>query len=684
MHKKIVLIFCLLLAIVPLYVFLKDDFDMLAPITSVEDVRNLFPHDVATMHTRTGLVIATARQAVAEIIALAPDKRNYANTVTAYDRAAGALSYYASIVQIVEMTYPQKELRDAAHQDSLKLQSVAVDLFGNNQDLYNVLYAYRDGNYQTEKEQLTTEQKYYFEELMKDFVRSGLNLPQAEQEEVKRLKKELAQLDLEFSTNINNDISTVTIPEAELEGVDPEFVASLKRDEQGNCILRNDTPTFVQIMENCSVESTRKAVWMLNAKKAYPANVSVLEKMIALRDKLAKKLGFVSYAHLEADSGMAKTPENVEQFLKGLEARALKKQQQEVALFGKAPFKPWNYAFSKARYKKEHLNIDEQKIAEYFPVEHTVKELLDIYHHFLGVSFEEIPTKGFWHEDVQLVKVKSAQGDLIGYLLLDLYPRDNKYGHACQSTMIPALKNHNGSLSPAVAVVIANFPKATPTRPALLQRQDVITFFHEFGHALHALLGATHMYQTSGTNVKLDFVEMPSQMLEEWMFDPEILKKVSLHYQTGAPLSNDVITAIQKLRAFDGGDWICRQLAYTWQSLEFFLPGEHKEVRKIIKEIYARLRPHIEWSDENYLECSFGHLAGYGSRYYSYLWAKVFALDLFEHIKHYGLMNQEIGRDYINKVIGRGGSVDPEELIKNFLDREPRSDAFFKSLGLSV
>jgi len=455
-----------------------------------------------------------------------------------------------------------------------------------------------------------------------------------------------------------------------------------------------DYPTYFTVIEHCSVEATRKKMSLVFSNRAYPANDLVLKEVIAKRDELAQLLGFETFAHLNLDNTMAKLPEHAAGFLHGLLARVDKKVDAEFNLWSKelpegvtlnaeGKIKPWDREYIKACYKKKHFEIDDRAIAEYFPMEKTVEGLLDIYRQFLGVDFKELPIKGLWHEDVRLVAVHSKANDaLLGYLLLDLYPRANKFTHACHITLVPSTYDKDGSMPVALSLVLANFPKSTADKPALLRKDDVKTFFHEFGHAMHALLGRTHVASFSGTSVKLDFVEMPSQMLEEWLDDAAILKKISSHYLTGKSLPDDLIKKIQKLKQFDSGDWSQRQVLLSYYSLDCYGPGAVKDPYTLLRKLAAQIRKHVTIDPEDHFYASFGHLMGYGARYYGYLWSKVYALDLFYEIKKHGLLNSEIGAKYVREVIGKGGSQDPMELLIAFLGREPNQDAFLKDLGV--
>ena len=355
---------------------------------------------------------------------------------------------------------------------------------------------------------------------------------------------------------------------------------------------------------------------------------------------------------------------------------------ESVTLTADGKIKPWDLGFIKSEYKKNKYAIDERKIAEYFPMKQTVDQLLDIYHQFLGVDFEVVNGHDFWHEDVQLVAVKNRQGNQIGYLLLDLYPRPGKYSHAAHVTIYPAL-DKDDERKIAVSLVMANFPKPTPDKPALLQRNDVNTFFHEFGHAMHAMLGATSLASFSGTSVKRDFVEMPSQMLEEWLQDKDMLKKVSHHYQTGESLPDDIIDTLIELKNLTTGLFVQRQGFLANLALAYFKEGAIKDPYAIEKKLYETLTQGVAFDSEYRMYTAFGHLTGYAAKYYGYLWSKVFALDLFDTIKQHGLLDGAIGQRYVNAVLAKGGSQDPNELLVAFLGREPNDTAFLKDLGLS-
>jgi thimet oligopeptidase len=412
------------------------------------------------------------------------------------------------------------------------------------------------------------------------------------------------------------------------------------------------------------------------------------------RKELAQTLGYNSFAEYDINNQMAENPQRAQTFIADLLKRAMPKVMAEkqlltsdlpesVALNTDGTIKPYDLAYLENHYKHKHFNIDEQKIAEYFPMEKTVAELLDIYRTFFSIEFKEVPVSGLWHHDVTMIQVLSRSGELLGTLILDLYPRPNKYSHAAHTTIIPSVLVSDGSRIPDISIVLANFSKPTASTPSLLKRNEVKTFFHEFGHALHAIMGATTIGSLSGTHTKTDFVELPSQMLEEWLYDKAMLKKVSGHYVTGEPLPDDIIDMIIKTKDLTSGYWTIRQAFLSILALTYFGSSDNTDPYSIMKDLYNTiLSPIVSFAPENHFYASFGHLIGYGAKYYGYLWSKVFALDIFSTIKKHGLLDPAIGQKYCNTIIGRGGAQDPNQLLYNFLDRKPSTEAFFSSMGL--
>jgi thimet oligopeptidase len=664
-----------------------------ADVNCAADAIKLFPTSVAQIQAMTNESLKQVKKQLDEIIAVPNEKRTYANTAAPLDNL-GSLSnavIVGGIISTLDLVHPDQAIRDAARDAVKQIQNFLIDNISSNRELYNGFKYYAENS--APNEQLSNEQQYYIEETLKDFKRSGLDLPDDELEALKKIKKELVDIEQEFDKNIAQDQSKIEVTKQDLAGLPEDFIESRPKTDDGKYIIYTNMPNFNQIMENCTVAATREKFWNVYNNRAYPANQKVLEDLVQKRYELAHLIGFPTYAALELDGEMVHTTDRAATFLNDLVGKAQKKAVQEVKDFttnlpesvtlvgGK--LKPWDANFIKAAYKKEKYNIDENKISEYFPMQSTIDSLLDIYQKFFNLEFKQVPVTGLWDPELKLIEVfDKTQKETLGYLFMDLYPRANKYSHACEHTIIPVSYNKDGKPNLGVAIVIANFPKPMADKPSLLLFKDVNTFFHEFGHAMHALLGRTKVASFSGTKVKRDFVELPSQMLEEWLWEPEILKMVSKHYQTGQQLPDELIAQILKTRTFDSGFNVTRQLFIANLSLDYFNNGPKINPAEILKQVRTKVTPYVISDPRDHFYTSFGHLTGYGARYYGYMWSKVFAHDLFNEIKKIGLLDPSIGRKYVDAVIGKGGSKDPNDLLKDFLGREPNQDAFLKDMGL--
>ncbi|MCB9493609.1 MAG: Zn-dependent oligopeptidase [Epsilonproteobacteria bacterium] len=659
-------------------------------VQSIDDIKASFPKTIEEIEHIIEDTIKHVSAQLDVIIAIDKSDRTFDNTARAFDLAEEFYHTSLTPLHVLEMLSPEQTMREACHKAIIKLQTFYIEAF-EKKPLYQAFVDFQaDG---ATREQLSDEQHYFLTESIKDFERAGFKLPDEQFAQAQALKKELSELSLQFETNIAQDKSAITATEGELDGVDPDYIKTLEKNEKEQYVVKCNYPARSEIMEECHNSKTRERFYRAFQNRAYPANKEVLEKIIAKRDQLAKLLGFESFAALNVDSVMAKTTDRVEQFLDDLTGTIGSKVEKEraewtkqlpdgVQLDGDGKLKPWDMAYLKNQYKKKHYSYDEREVADYFPVEHALKGVFDIYQEFLDLQFTMLPIDQSWHDQVQLIEVRDRQSKALrGYVLLDLYPRDNKYSHACEIGVV-STKLDKGVPTPALVVVVANFPQAMGDKPALLKYNDLTTFFHEFGHAMHQILGVTEMASFSGTSVKRDFVEMPSQMFEEWLYDKKMLKMVSSHYKTGEQLPDHLIEKIQQLKSFDSGFWIARQAVFSYQALEYFKAGGVKDLDGICKELQTRLLPYVAYEPDAHHWASFGHLTGYGAKYYGYLWSKVFALDMFEHVKREGLLSKTAGQRLIKTVLGRGGSVDPEILLKDFLGRAPSQDAFLKDYGI--
>ena len=666
-------------------------------ITSLDDAMARFVRNVPEIENRKQACVAYLNEQYKAIIAIPAEERTFENTMRSQDKVAGVLGEANESFNFVTMLYTDAAMTQAATKAMEELRQLCEELFSGNKKMYQACVAYLENGYANE--QLEPAEQYFVEENMAAYKRRGMHLPDAELAKANALKNEIDTLVKAYEANIDGDLSTITATREQLAGMNETMVNALEKKSDDCYVLRCDYPTRSEVMGYCSVSDTRKRYSEAFGNRAYPANMPILDKILNLRDQFAKMLGFESYAAYEISGEMAKSPQRVEQFLEQLMHKAVIKGFREVEVLKKdlpagvqlddrGRFNGWDYGYTSAQYKKKHFKLDQREIAEYFPVDKALQGMLNIYQQLLSLSFKIIKPTWAWHDSVQVLEVFSTKNNtLLGYIVLDLYPRPGKYGHACCGMIVSSVFNPEaadfGGREPALAVVVANFPQATADKPALFTHRDVETFFHEFGHSMHALLAATKLYSQAGYQTKVDFVELPSQIFEEWLSDRELLKNLSSHYQTGEPLPDHLIDGLLNLKRFDSGRMILGQLCNALLSLRYHGPGENKDTDAIRLELGEQLLPFVAPSYTTHFQASFGHLGSYASRYYGYLWSQVFALDVFYQLRPRGLVNPATGDWFVQEILGQGGSKDPNEMLKSFLGREPKIDAFFDDLGLN-
>ena len=659
------------------------------------------------------------------LIALPQEKYTQKTVLQAFDRLRAVVASELAVLGLVKSVYPEQEMLDVAEKQFVLLNQFIIEYIDSSKRMYEVFKAYQAGLLSekeavrspfairhrqgygaiseasadsgpqrgSSKENLQADDRYFLTKMIENFELQGLNLSEEKQKQVLELKKKCAQLESEFSRCIDQDQTVIKVPEQALAGVPEDFKKTLQRD--GDLyVLPMNYPVQAMIMNYCSVEETRKQYSKAFGNKAYPQNESILQEIIKTRDEISKLLGYESFAAYDLKVQMIKTAERAWSFENDLQARALTAAEKDfkqlvsdlpdgVSLTKEGTLEPWNYGFVSTYFKKKYYSIDEQVFAEYFPMEKTIAGLIGIYEKFFNLTIEPVSVTGMWHSDVRLLQVNNkSDGTLCGYIFLDMFPRDKKYGHAAAFEAVLATKKDSGTRTPAVVTLVCNFTKPTPEKPSLLRYSEVTTFFHEFGHAIHVMLGATKYYSVSGFNTEIDFVELPSQMLENWMENKEILKMISSHYKTGESLPEELIEKRLELLKFGQGLFVTSQLTLGMVSLALFGSDQVESLAALYEKFAECNNKHIAYDTDTHRYCSFGHLTGYGPKYYGYLWSLVLAYDVFEQIEKEGLLNPEAGKKYADAILACGGSKDANDMLRDYLGREPRFDAFYRKMGL--
>jgi thimet oligopeptidase len=516
--------------------------------------------------------------------------------------------------------------------------------------------------------------------------RSGAGLPDAQRREFVALMQKVTTDQNTYAANLGNDETTIAITAAQAQPLPADFVAaSLKKTADGGYTVPVNESTVGPFLQNETDAAARKAYYIAYNNRGGDANVKLLEDAITTRDRLAHLMGYPTWAAYVLADKMAGTPQRVESFLAQIDSAILPKARQErdedAALKG-APLDQWDQTYYENQLRKTKYAVDQNEIKQYFPVQHVVDSVLGIYQELLGVKFTRanVPV---WQAQVQAYDVHdAASGKPLGRFYLDLFPRPGKYDHFANFPIIPRRVLPDGSVRLAESAIVGNWPQPAPGKSALLQQGDVETFFHEFGHNMAAIL-ADEPYETLTNGFRQDFIEAPSQMLENWAWDPGILKRVSANVTTGQPLPDDLIKKMIAARYVHYALATTQQILYSTVDMKYHTLKPPVDTTAVWKATVSATTPNA-FVDGTHPQSEFGHLmGGYDAGYYGYLWSKVYAQDMFSRFKAQGLTNPVAGMAYRNDILAPARLEEPDQEVRTFLGRPMSPNAFYAELGIA-
>jgi thimet oligopeptidase len=648
--------------------------------------------DLTAEHIKeaTDVSIKEARESLAKLYTIPKEKRTFDNTMLELDNIYNKAGNVYGSVYLMGSTHPDDAARNQADEGKAEFGK-----FFNEISLDENLYrAVKDYSETAEAKSLTGYKARFVEKTVNDFERNGFALPKEKRDELKAINDKLSDLTILFQKNIAEVSDFLMVNESEIDGLQEDY-KNARRQEDGKYKIDLTYPSYIPFMKFSNSESARKKLYTLFNNRAATKNPEVLIKVLILRQQMAELLGYKTYAEYRTGDRMAKTPQNVWDFENKLVDKLKEKARidyDELLSVKRAKLgtdtinviQPWESGYYNNILLKEKYELDQNLVKEYFEINNVIDGLFQITQNLFGVDYEEVKDPSIWHKDVRLFNVKQ-DGKIISRFYIDLHPRPNKYSHAACFPMIGSKETENGPQLPT-ATLVCNFPAPTADMPSLLPHSDVETFFHEFGHVLHSVLTKTKLSSQSGTSVSRDFVEAPSQIFENWTWNYESLKLFAKHYKTGEVLPKELFDKMLAAKNVGSG------LAYTQQVyygiLDFTLhdkydPTSSRPVIEVLKELQNEitLYPYLEGTQ---MFAAFGHLMGYAAGYYSYLWALVYADDMFSIFNKNGLMDKTTGLTYRDIILANGSSRDELEMVKEFLGREPNQDAFFKSIGLEV
>lgn len=618
--------------------------------------------------------------------ALNPSTADFADSFLALERATTKARNDTAPLTFLKYSSTDKDVRGAADACETQLEQLFVESFAR-EDLYKVLSSASERS-----RGLGSVEDHLRQDILERFLRNGLGLSAEKRAEYVALKKELIQKESDFSKALIEDATIVEFDRSELEGLPEDFFAEIKPGPNGKYPLTLQYPHAFPVLEDCKNAATRQKMLYHFDRKGGEANLARMARALELRQKMAVLLGYKNHAEFVLKQRMAGTPAQVQQFLSVVRSRLgplgrsdlanlVKAKQTETGNASIKTLEPHDWRYYENLIKKQTYQVDMEKVREYFPVTKVIDGMFQVYQTLLNVRFQKVASGPRWHDEATLYEVIEANGQRSARFYLDLFPRKGKYGHAAAFTLRSGYRRPDGLYEAPIAAVLANFTAPTAGKPSLLTHDEVETLFHEFGHIMHQVLTRAQYASFSGTSVKQDFVEAPSQMLENWVWKEEPLRLASAHYKTGEPLPQDLMKRLIALKNYNNGIRYLRQVMFAMLDMEYHtkFPVKTTEVyRRLAKEVML-----IPIADGTYPEASFGHLmGGYDAGYYGYLWSKVYSSDMFTRFDASGLLNAATGADYRKYILEPGDEVPPLELLKRFIGREPTSEAFFKDLGI--
>jgi len=642
--------------------------------------------------------IALAKAEIDAITASA-EAPTFKNTIEALENSGETLGRATSIFFNLNSAETNDEIQEIAQKVSPWLSE-----FGNDLTLNEALFARVKTVYdQREALDLSVEENKLLEKHYKSFSRNGANLNDEDKKELRTLDTELSKLSLTFGEHVlaeTNNYELLVTDESKLEGLpesEKESAAELVKEKgKEGYIFTLQHPSYIPFMKYVKNRELRKELSIAFGAKAFQDNKfnneAIVLEIANLRHKRANLLGYKTHAHFVLEERMAKTPEKVNKFLGELLEKAkpaAEKEFKELTAFAKEldglnHLEKWDSAYYSEKLKQKLFDVDDEQLKPYFQLEKVIDGVFTVANKLYDLQFKEVQNVDKYHEEVKTYRVTNAKGEEVALFYADFHPREGKRGGAWMTVYRDQEKKDGKNIRPHISNV-CNFSRATAKKPALLTFNEVTTLFHEFGHALHGMLADTKYTSLSGASVYWDFVELPSQVLENWCYEPEALALFAKHYETGEIIPKELIEKIKKSANFQEGIQTLRQLSFgmldmAWHGID---PSSIKSVKEHESQAFAntKLFPDVA---ENCMSTSFSHIfqGGYSAGYYSYKWAEVLDADAFAYFKEEGIFNKEVATKFKENVLSQGGTEDPMVLYKRFRGKEPNPEALLKRAGL--
>lgn len=649
--------------------------------------------------------LADCRAAVERVVAQ-PGPFTWDNLCQPLAESDDRLSRIWSPIGHLNSVKNSPELR-AAYEQALPLLSEYGTWVGQHEGLYQAYRSLKEG---AAFAALSVPQRKAVDNALRDFELSGIGLSADKQQRYGEIVARLSELGSTYSNNVLDATmgwSKLITDEAELSGLPESALAQAQAmaqaKEQDGWLLTLDMPSYLPVLTYADNRALREEMYRAFATRASDQgpnagkwdNSEVMAETLALRHELAQLLGFDTYADKSLATKMAESPEQVIGFLSDLAKRARPQAEQELAQlrafakqhYGVDELEAWDITYYGEKQKQHLFSISDEQLRPYFPEQRVVEGLFEVVKRIYGITAKERKDVETWHPDVRFFDLFDADGELRGSFYLDLYARENKRGGAWMDDCVGSLRKADGSLQKPVAYLTCNFNRPLGDQPALFTHNEVTTLFHEFGHGLHHMLTQIDTAGVSGINgVPWDAVELPSQFMENWCWEPEALAFISGHYQSGEPLPKEMLDKLLAAKNYQAALFILRQLEFGLFDFRMhfeYSPEKGAQILPTLAEVKKMVAvvPSPSWGRFPH---AFSHIfaGGYAAGYYSYLWAEVLSADAYSRFEEEGIFNAETGKSFLDNILSRGGSEEPMALFKRFRGREPQLDAMLRHYGI--
>jgi oligopeptidase A len=647
--------------------------------------------------------LLTDAQARLEAIAKAPPPRTFENTMNALDGMTEPLEFAMSVVKHLESVATYPELRTAynAVQPQVSAFYSGIPL---NEGLWKAVQQYAASS---EAQALSGTRRRYLTKTLEDFRRHGAELDPAGKARLEALDVELSKLTTKFGENVldsTNEFELVVAEEGRLAGLPPTAIAAARASAESKGVkgwrFTLQAPSYIALMTYLDDAAIREQVYRAYSTRATAGahdNRQITGRILQLRRERATLLGFANFADLVLEDRMAHAGKHAQQFLTELKDRTeaqFRAENEALAAFRRrieglnAPaLEPWDVGYYAEKQRQALYDFDEEALRPYFPLERVVAGLFETVQRLYGIRVKEQAGAPVWHPDVKTYGIYDQDGTLLGAFYADWYPRETKRGGAWMDAFITGLPAKDG-FKPHLGLMCGNLTPPVDERPALLTHREVQTIFHEFGHLLHHCLSRVELRSLAGTSVAWDFVELPSQIMENWCWEREALDLFARHYQTDEPIPEDLFQKMKRARNFRSANAQMRQLGFGFIDLALhmdYAPAEDGDVMQYARRILQEFSP-APLPPDHAMIAGFTHLfaspVGYGAGYYSYKWAEVLDADAFTRFRERGIFSREVGLEFREKILARGDSEDPAELYRGFMGRDPDLNALLERSGL--